>query len=161
LKEDSAGTARAFGAIDVVLWIIVCVWAAFIFFMSAHTGSDFQNGTDIVARVKRALDVWQTSVFGGSVDVISSCAHFVEYTVFGALLFAALSRRLPKRRRKVALVLAIVIASLYGVSDEFHQLFVPGRACDPLDWLVDTAGAMLGASVACAVKNKIAQRKQS
>ena len=46
------------------------------------------------------------------------------------------------------MLLAIVVASAYGVTDEFHQLFVPGRACDPVDWMVDTAGAALGALLA-------------
>lgn len=44
-----------------------------------------------------------------------------------------------------AVVLAIACASLYGITDELHQYFVPGRACDPADWLVDTCGAALGA----------------
>ena len=44
-----------------------------------------------------------------------------------------------------AVLLAVACASLYGVTDELHQYFVPGRACDPADWLVDTCGAVLGA----------------
>ena len=39
-------------------------------------------------------------------------------------------------------------ASLYGISDEIHQIFVPGRTADPIDWLVDTCGAALGAFIA-------------
>ena len=34
--------------------------------------------------------------------------------------------------------------SLYAATDEFHQLFVPGRACMWQDWLLDTAGALIG-----------------
>lgn len=41
------------------------------------------------------------------------------------------------------IVLATLIASLYGISDEFHQSFVPGRSPDVLDWLADTSGALL------------------
>jgi VanZ family protein len=33
------------------------------------------------------------------------------------------------------------VCSLYGISDEFHQSFVPGRTPDPVDWATDTAGA--------------------
>ena len=33
----------------------------------------------------------------------------------------------------------------YGISDEFHQSFVPGRTPDVLDWLADTSGALLAA----------------
>lgn len=44
---------------------------------------------------------------------------------------------------------AVAAASLYGVTDEIHQLFVPGRFCDPADWLVDTLGALTGALICC------------
>jgi VanZ family protein len=38
--------------------------------------------------------------------------------------------------------LAVLLASLYGVSDEAHQAFVPGRSADAVDWLADTVGAL-------------------
>ncbi|MCL2632499.1 MAG: VanZ family protein, partial [Coriobacteriia bacterium] len=47
--------------------------------------------------------------------------------------------------------IAIIIASLYGVSDEVHQYFVPTRHADPVDWMFDTIGALLGASIAVFV----------
>ena len=37
----------------------------------------------------------------------------------------------------------VVLASLYGVSDEIHQAFVPGRSSDVFDWMADTAGALV------------------
>jgi VanZ family protein len=49
-----------------------------------------------------------------------------------------------------AFLLAVVIGSLYGGTDEFHQSFVPGRTADPLDWVADTLGVALGASLATA-----------
>ena len=42
-------------------------------------------------------------------------------------------------------MVALVIASGYGVLDEWHQSFV-GRDCDPADWLADTIGAALMAA---------------
>jgi VanZ family protein len=44
-----------------------------------------------------------------------------------------------------ALLFAIVTASLYGMTDEAHQLFVPFRESSWLDWLADTVGAVIGA----------------
>jgi VanZ family protein len=38
-----------------------------------------------------------------------------------------------------------VLASAYGITDELHQAFVPLRMPDPMDWLVDTVGAAVGA----------------
>lgn len=75
-------------------------------------------------------------------------AHFVEYGVLGALLAVGLGRRRDPVGR--ALV-AIALASAYAVTDEIHQFFVPGRSTDPLDWLADTAGALVAVAIVSSV----------
>jgi len=45
---------------------------------------------------------------------------------------------------------AIVISSLYGVTDEYHQVFVPGRTFDVLDMAADAFGAAAGAGATWA-----------
>src|SRR5688500_43079 len=45
---------------------------------------------------------------------------------------------------------AIVISTLYGVSDEYHQLFVPGRSFDYFDIVADAIGSVAGAAGAGA-----------
>ena len=42
-----------------------------------------------------------------------------------------------------AALLAFLIASLYAVTDEYHQTFVEGRNGSPIDWAIDSAGAAL------------------
>ncbi len=37
-----------------------------------------------------------------------------------------------------------LFGTLYAFSDELHQLFVPGRSCDPLDYLADSTGLAVG-----------------
>lgn len=130
--------------ITIALWCAVALWAAFIFFMSAKSGADLSGGEGLVSRIKLWLASAAVPIFGPGVDVVSPAAHFVEYTIFGALIFAALRWSFPGQRSLRLAVIAIIIASLYGVTDEFHQYFVPDRACDPVDWLVDTCGATLG-----------------
>jgi len=66
----------------------------------------------------------------------------------GALLFWALSAR---RTRRDALVLAVMLASIYGITDEVHQHFVVMRTPDVTDWGLDTVGAFLGALTAHAL----------
>ncbi len=73
---------------------------------------------------------------------LSSLGHFLLYAILGALYVAALESHLPPGG---ATALAIGLASAYGVTDEVHQMFVSGRNPDPVDWLVDTAGAALAA----------------
>jgi len=35
----------------------------------------------------------------------------------------------------------LLLCSLYGASDEWHQYYIAGRTVDFADWLADTAGA--------------------
>lgn len=137
--------ARPSPRFTLISWALVVVWAGFIFFMSSNSDTGLNEGLGLFSRIFQDLKALQAQLFGSDADVISSLAHFCEYTVFGALLANALRCHLPLGR---ACVLAIVCASLYGVTDEIHQLFVPGRMCDPMDWLVDTLGASLGSGLA-------------
>ena len=139
MGEKSEKTAEVVRA--VARWSFVAAWAGFIFFMSAHTGSGLSSGEGLVSQVFCALKEAQAALLGPDVDAVSSLAHFCEYAVFGVLLVNALRHHMPLRK---AAVFALVCGSLYGVTDEFHQLFVPGRMCDPADWMVDTAGTLLG-----------------
>lgn len=71
--------------------------------------------------------------------------HFGAYLILGSLLAHAIFPGSRKRR----FALAFGIASLYGISDEIHQMFVPGRDASVLDWLADAAGAWVGAFFFC------------
>ena len=67
-------------------------------------------------------------------------SHPVEYAVGAALLCRALAaggRPLGVR----AAVAATLLTTLYGITDEYHQSFVPGRTSDPADVAKDFAGA--------------------
>jgi hypothetical protein len=63
-------------------------------------------------------------------------AHFSIY----GLLATLVARAWFDGRR---LWWAVLIVSLFGMSDEWHQSFTPGRSVEVLDWLADTAGACL------------------
>ena len=135
----------------VLSWAAVVAMAALIFWMSANTGQQINHGLGIISTIKGALASAGTALFGHEVDV-SPVGHFTEYLVFGALLFNALRLHLGTNRA-LTVALATVIASLYGVSDELHQIFVPERSCDPADWAVDTIAAFVGAMIVFAAMN--------
>ena len=126
-------------------WLAVVAMAAVIFWMSANTGESINSGLGIISTIKSALSAGAQWVFGHEVDV-SPVGHFTEYLIFGALLFNALRFHLSPR---TALLAALAIGSLYGITDEWHQLFVPSRSCDPADWAVDTVATLVGAALAC------------
>ncbi|MGH2574716.1 MAG: VanZ family protein [Ignavibacteria bacterium] len=41
------------------------------------------------------------------------------------------------------LLFSLIICSLYGISDEYHQAFVPNRSSEFVDWLSDFAGIII------------------
>lgn len=125
--------------------MLVAVWAGFIFFMSSNTDSGLNEDLGLLSLLFHDVKVLQAQLFGPGVDVVSSIAHFCEYAVFGILLANALHCHITLKR---ACLIAVACASLYGATDEFHQLFVEGRMSDPMDWLVDTMGAALGSGLA-------------
>ena len=126
-------------------WLAVAFMAMFIFVMSARSGFEIDNNTGIFTVIKNALSQAALAIAGHDVDV-SPIGHFCEFFVFGLALQNALTKTFGKRKAPAVaiIVLAIVLASAYGATDEFHQLFVPGRSCDPADWLVDTIAATIG-----------------
>ena len=70
--------------------------------------------------------------------------HFVEYAILGYLIARAAKNSSSLKLRAHFRIFAVSLASLYGLSDEFHQYFVPGREVEILDALADAAGAALG-----------------
>lgn len=61
-----------------IAWLMAVAWAAFIFFMSAHTGDDLSDPQGILGIIKQLVDDAQLALFGPGVDLTSSVAHFVE-----------------------------------------------------------------------------------
>ncbi|NLM23759.1 MAG: VanZ family protein [Firmicutes bacterium] len=70
-----------------------------------------------------------------------SLGHFLGYALLGALLYRAFAGGLSFSWNAAAAGRSLLISLLYAFSDEFHQLFVPGRDASFLDILLDGAGA--------------------
>lgn len=101
-------------------WAVAAVgWAALIFWLSAQpAGSGKFDWLDLPG--------------------LDKVAHAVVFGILTVLCAQALGSLGQVR----SLVLAVVIASVYGVTDELHQRSVAGRDADILDWIADTAGAI-------------------
>jgi VanZ family protein len=83
----------------------------------------------------------------GLIDFVGrKIVHFLEYAVLAWLWCRAFTGSGALALRTSAVV-AVLLASAYAASDEYHQTFVPGRAGTVRDWLIDTAGALVGAAV--------------
>jgi len=71
--------------------------------------------------------------------------HAGVYGMLGALWVRAFNTLKPWRGRVwPLLVTGVVLATLYGLSDEWHQSFVPARTADAADLLADFIGSAMG-----------------
>ncbi len=66
--------------------------------------------------------------------------HIVVYAILGWLLIRALLFQSHEKIRKNAIWIALVIGCFYGMTDEIHQAFVPGRFADAGDLIADFLG---------------------
>lgn len=80
------------------------------------------------------------AVGGFRVPYGDKLAHLLLYAVLGATLAWGWSRA----GGRISHLLLLVIGALYGMTDEWHQLYVPGRIPDPADWFADVTGLVLG-----------------
>ncbi len=95
-------------------WLPVVAWAGLIFAFSS------------VPDLGTGLGGWDL--------VLRKIAHAAEYAVLGALLVRATGRA----------GVAFALGTLYAISDEVHQSFVPGRLGSPLDVAIDAVGVAAG-----------------
>jgi len=75
--------------------------------------------------------------------------HLAAYAVLGVLACRAFATLPCLQGAFVLFVAAFIFALVFGLSDEWHQSFVPGRMADGWDLLADAVGALLGAGGYC------------
>lgn len=138
-------------------WFFVATMLAVIFYMSSKSGELIDTGSGIISLLRNALIAATTSFFGHAIDV-SPIGHFTEFFLLGLALINALRLTFPLDK---ASLYALICASVYGASDELHQILVPGRSCDPMDWLVDTIAAALAVALFALVIRLKRKRRNS
>jgi len=73
--------------------------------------------------------------------------HFSAYLVLSFFFSRALNKNKTSLSLTKIFIFAIVFTVIYGISDEFHQAFVPGRSVSAFDVLIDTLGGLTGSSI--------------
>lgn len=104
------------------LWAPVLFWMALIFTFSS-------------------IQVGSASEFYWKDFIVKKTAHIIEYGVLATLVYRALINSSVAKNK--SMWMSVLIAFLYGLTDEFHQSFTPGRGPKFTDVLIDTFGATL------------------
>jgi len=68
-------------------------------------------------------------------------AHMTIYGVLAASVIYAFPGRLRQPGSKMVFCVALAVAALYGLTDEFHQSFIAGRDMSGFDVVADVVGA--------------------
>lgn len=133
---------------QIISWALVLIWMGLIFYMSAQPGNESQNMSKgvvevviqaverVAPRVAEQLDIRNLH------HLIRKSAHFFVYLVLGLVVMNALNVSGIQGRRGI--ILSLTICILYAISDEVHQLFVPGRSGEVMDVIIDSLGSSAG-----------------
>ena len=147
-------------------WFLTCLtlfWMVFIFMMSSagKDESNSQSGAVCEFICEHFVEGYEEMAPEEQIQMqqkisfpVRKCAHLSEYAVLGALMtLTAASWRWEDEETMrtgetpggtVHILPVLAAGFLYAVSDEIHQIFVPGRSGEPRDVLIDTSGVLIG-----------------
>src|SRR6266702_2370155 len=127
LNKTSLRQSKEMKSLFWFRWFLALAWAALIYSLSNETfGSSFT--AILLGEILRMLHL---SVSAHTFDILHflfrKSAHLTEYAIFSIFLYHCfLSSNQTEWRSKTA-AWAVLVAGLYSLPDEFHQVFVPGR----------------------------------
>lgn len=158
--------------------VLVLVMCAFIFYMSAKPAVDSDEiSLGVVGQIitffvpgfgdMSAAD--QAATQSSLNHIVRKCAHFTEFAILGVLVFNLVIQAVRTRRKLDSRALSFriaplaasawALATLYAATDEFHQIFVPGRAGMLTDICIDSSGVLVGILIATAILVLVKKRR--
>ena len=120
-------------------YILPAAWMVIIFCFSAQPAlaSDENNHFVIRLLLRMGFDLTKFKGADFANFMIRKSAHMMEYAMLAVLLLVSFLKNFKRH----PYLLSLFFCLLYASSDEFHQLFVPGRSCRAVDVLIDMTGA--------------------
>lgn len=148
--------------IRIIATILLLVWMAFIFSLSSQNAktSSGTSGRVIAAVIRIFVEDFdemseeeQKEMIAPYQFIVRKGAHFTAYGVLGMLSFLSFItyKSIPFKIR-IPLILSVCL--LYSISDEIHQLYVPGRSGEIRDVCIDFCGSLLAVGVLTLIVRK-------
>ena len=135
--------------------VLLVLWMGFIFSMSCENAEESSNTSGQTIKVvlstvpefEKQPEEVKVNIIEELQFIVRKSAHFIGYMILG-ILASGLILYYGNINKKY--LLAFLICVIYAISDEIHQLFVPGRAGQVRDVLIDSAGSLLGIIIVMA-----------
>ena len=129
--------------------VLLVLWMGFIFSMSCENAEESSNTSGQTIKVvlstvpefEKQPEEVKVNIIEELQFIVRKSAHFIGYMILG-ILASGLILYYGNINKKY--LLAFLICVIYAISDEIHQLFVPGRSGQVRDVLIDSAGSLLG-----------------
>lgn len=135
--------------------VLLVLWMGFIFSMSCENAEKSSNTSGQTIKVvlstvpefEKQPEEVKVNIIEELQFIVRKSAHFIGYMILGILAsglilyYGNINKKYP---------LAFLICVIYAISDEIHQLFVPGRSGQVRDVLIDSAGSLLGIIIVMA-----------
>ena len=137
-------------------WIPVILWCALIFHATASPAYTGKHTEQVVAEVLLSSPPAKVELIN---IVIRKSTHVLIFGTLALLVWWALPSASSSRVFGWREAGAWLLATAYGASDEWHQVFAPGRTPEVHDVLIDSAGALLAVAVPCLVRGTMHKRK--
>lgn len=125
------------------------LWMFLIFLMSSFDATESTNQSNFIVNI--ITDIFKIENIEVLSFIIRKLAHFTEYLILGFLTINMLNKNDISKKY----LLSILICVIYATSDEIHQIFVPGRACQIRDILIDSIGSITGVYLYKLINTKI------
>jgi len=126
---------------------LTCVYAVFLFLLSSVSSLPGPSELGFLSRLVHFLEDQGLKVLVYPFYLVylypDKCAHMMLYLGFGLLLNRTLSSSKIDVLSKYAVPFAISIGTLYAITDEVHQAFVPYRTASSMDLVADFAGLLV------------------
>jgi len=143
--------------IITVSWLLVILWAGVIFYLSSKSAdeSTVQSQGMIGSVAGFFGKIIEDEELMTNIDgIVRETAHGVEYFILGFLVINALIHTDITRKELVS----VCVCTVYALSDEVHQIPIPGRAFQLMDLGIDLIGIVLGVIIFRIVHNAFMKR---
>lgn len=152
---------------QMIFLVLTVLWMVTIFTFSARPADEsakdsFRVGMLIGDVFVPGFEQWNESeqiAFAEKIDhPVRKTAHASEYAVLALLVSGVCIRKKTEKTKKQTAKEILIpwgAASLFAATDEFHQLFVPGRSGQLSDVMLDSLGALAGTALLTVIREII------
>ena len=151
--------------IKVISCVITVAIMTLIFFFSSQTAAESSETSrglteDIANLIATYVHIWSADQITDIIHTfVRKVAHFVLYFSLGLSASVSIYLIFGYKRLKLMLI-TLAFCFLYAITDEIHQMFVPGRAAMIRDVIIDSCGALCSIAIFVTANNVYLRRKK-